>query len=506
MRPTTGAADTQSSKRREHPSQSDPFSRVWASLIFDRQLPTGGRKFLRLLLAYSIKFFLPSQPPTDMSTDTSIELRMKTSTPSLFRIVRPAEEPLGAFFRPGRDGHTVIERLLTEEQIGFLGCVFDACYCATQSELIAELVERRLDAILDTNLIELATPVGHQTIRNRLPWADPFPSQPEHFSNSKCELIADQIAEFIREHGFSAVLAPSHFLQEGAKDAWVALDKRLTFSLRNRLDVKGLRAVRIYYPLAIASRDLLTPASRATIKAFLNSLPVEAIWLRIHPFGSHSSDAVLQRYISLCQHLHGLRLPLIAEKTGVLGLALLAFGAVTGIETGVSSGERFDIARLNRLSSVREPEEPYRTAARVYLPDLGISLSRKEAAEFFSVRALRRFACRNQDCCRDGSDTMIRESRRHFVNARMTEVAELSRITPTLRASEYLERILRPVTDNMSRVLAQEGLSPELRRKFETHRRKQDRWRHTLGRLSTIPRASFSAPFERHNVRNQQTA
>jgi hypothetical protein len=391
---------------------------------------------------------------------------MKTSTPSLFRVVRSAEEPLGVFFRPGRDGHTVIERILTEEQVGLLGAVFDASYCDTQSELITGLVERGLDAILDTGLMELATPVGHHSSRSKLPWADPSPSRSEDFSASKSEAIAEQITEFVAEHGFSAVLAPSHFLALGAKDAWLPADKRLVVNLRSRLNSAGLADVRIYYPLAIAARELLTPASRAAIKTFLNAIPIEAIWLRIHPFGSQSSDAVLQRYISMCQHLHGLRLPLIAEKTGVLGLALLAFGAVTGIETGVSSGERFDIARLNRANSVREPDEPYRTTARVYLPDLGLSLSRKEAAAFFSIRGLRRFACRNQECCREGSETMIKESRRHFVYARMAEVAELSRITPTLRASEYLERILRPATDNMGRVLAQDGLSAELRRKF----------------------------------------
>lgn len=431
---------------------------------------------------------------------------MKSSTPSLFRVVRAADEPLGVFFRAGRDGHTVIERVLAEKQVGLLGAVLEACYCKTQSELIGELVDRRLDAILDTGMMELATHVGHQSIRRKLPWADASPSQAEDFSTLRCEAIADQIADFIGLHGFSAVLAPTHFLHLGAKDPWLQIDKTLVFNLRHRLNSKGLSDVRIYYPLAISSCDLLVPASRVAIKTALSGLPIDAIWLRIHPFGSQSSDAVLQRYISLCQHLHGLRLPLIAEKTGVLGLTLLAFGAVTGIETGISSGERFDIARLNRPSSLRPADEPFKTTARVYLPDLGISLSRKEAAEFFTIRALRRFACRNQGCCRDGSETMIKESRRHFAYSRMAEVAELSRVTPTLRPVEYLERILRPSTDNLGRVLAQDTLSPSLRRKFETNRRKQDRWRDTLGRMSSSPPSSFSVPFERHNFRNRQTA
>jgi hypothetical protein len=85
---------------------------------------------------------------------------MKTSTPSLFRVVREAEEPLGVFFRVGKNDHTVVERILDDDRLGFLGVVFDACYATAQRELCAEIADRNLDAILDTGAMELATVVA----------------------------------------------------------------------------------------------------------------------------------------------------------------------------------------------------------------------------------------------------------------------------------------------------------------------------------------------------------
>jgi hypothetical protein len=271
------------------------------------------------------------------------------------------------------------------------------------------------------------------------------------------------------------------------------------------LDANGCDKVRIYYPLAIATKELVGSASRTALKAMLSGLPVDGLWLRVHPFGSTASDVMLQRYIVACRDLHGLGLPLVAEKVGAVGLSLLAFGAVSGLDSGISSGERFDVARLNRPLIISD-DKPFRKAARVYLPDLSTFVSRKQAEEFFTHRSLSRFACRDTACCRRGPQSMIEDPRRHFAYTRMGEIAILSRITPSLRPTEYLERLLRPVTDNIGRVLAQDGLSEALKRKFELSRRRQDRWRDTLGRMSSAKITSFSAPLERLIRRNRETA
>ena len=97
-------------------------------------------------------------------------------------------------------------------------------------------------------------------------------------------------------------------------------------------------------------------------------------------------------------------------------------------------------------------------------------------------------------------------SRRHFAFQRMDEVAKLSRVTPSLRPNEYLDRILRPATDNIGRALAYDELPETVKKKLEKSRRKQDGWRATLGEMSRAALGSFSAPIQRRIHRARATA
>jgi hypothetical protein len=317
--------------------------------------------------------------------------------------------------------------------------------------------------------------------------------------------MVEKIVQFAATNNFTAVLAPTHFLGQGPTDPWFQIDRNLVLSLRQVLDACGLKEVSIYYPLAIPGRFFLEPGALTHLKAAFSGLPIDSLWLRIHPFGSDSGDTSLRRYILACRELHTLNIPIVAEKTGVLGLALMAFGAASGVESGIASGEKFDQGRLVRP---RKPNAKFGKTSRVYISDLGIFLSRKEAEEFFALRGTRQFACRNTQCCSRGFESMIDDSRRHFAYSRMGQVALLSRLTPSLRPMGYLEDILRPGTDNLSRILGHAQLSDDLRKKFDQSRRRQDGWRATLGQLSRQGIPSFSAPIERriHRIPAQATA
>jgi hypothetical protein len=134
--------------------------------------------------------------------------------------------------------------------------------------------------------------------------------------------------------------------------------------------------------------------------------------------------------------LHCLNTPIIAEKTGVLGLALMAFGATSGVESGIASGEKFDHGRLTRP---RKQGGKFAKSPRVYIPDLGLFLNRDEAKNLLSLRGMHHYGCRDTQCCSRGIDSMIEDSRRHFAFTRMGQVAHLSRITPSLRPMGYHE-------------------------------------------------------------------
>ena len=124
----------------------------------------------------------------------------------------------------------------------------------------------------------------------------------------------------------------------------------------------------------------------------------------------------------------------------------MAFGAVGGIESGITLGERYDIGQFKRPP--REGEKRFSPQARVYIAELSTFLKAKQAEEFFEIRGMRsRFGCRDSDCCRRGVTDMTRDPRSHFLRQRPGEVTAMGRQPEALRASTYLDEFLRPATD-----------------------------------------------------------
>lgn len=412
------------------------------------------------------------------------------SSPPVLRLLRPTAEPLGLFVRPGHVDHRVLSQLLSEGRTAMTGVVFDPTNLSAQEELKSEVVRRNLWAILDARLMELATPGGHTNRRAALPWASPTPHRPQDLSGAAGASAARAIVEFVAQHGFNAVLL-GHYLERGAQDTWFQVDMALVREVRRQLDHRGLNSVALYYTLAVSTTVFHDSAQRAALKEQIEREDLDGLWLRVHPFGASSGHLTLQRYMQACQDFHSLNLPLITEKAGSVGLALLAFGAVGGIETGVSSGDKFDFSRLTKLPV--EGKKAFAPHARVYLPGLGLFLDRDAATSFFAHRNLKAtYGCQNPACCRRGAADTIADPRRHFVFSRMEEVGAISQVPGALRPQRYLEDTLRPATDRLGRVL-QAGIDEDLKSRLEKERRKLDGWRHTLGEMSRNENSATSA-------------
>jgi hypothetical protein len=420
------------------------------------------------------------------------------------RLVRPVQEPLGLYLRPSRNDHRVLSQLLSEGKAAISGIVFDPEYVDTHEEIRTETTQRNLEAILDPRLMELATATGCTERRASLPWGSARPHTLADFSGSAINQTAEAIAAFVVTKGFTAVLAPTHFLEEGSKDPWFQIDRSLVRALRDSLDSHGASNVAVHYPLALPTRVFFDGPQRLALKSSFDGLGIDGVWLRVHPFGSHSGHLTLQRYIAACRDLHSLSLPLVAERTGSIGLPLLAFGAVGGIESGVSSGERFDFSRLTRKRSSNGGFAPHQ---RVYFASLGAFLTRDRAEAFLQNRTVRaNFACTDTACCRRGAADMIAEPRRHFVLTRMGEVGTIGGVTPGLRAGAYLDKILRPATDRLGRAL-QLPLEAATRERFEKERRRLDGWRYTLGEMArTEPGTTYAAAPRRRILRQRRRA
>jgi hypothetical protein len=391
------------------------------------------------------------------------------------RLIRPVEPPVGLYFRPGRNDHQKLLELLAEGQLAVTGLVLDACLAARQEELRREAVEHGSEAILDPRACELATQAGFQRSGvSDLPWALGSPHVPADLSGPDGEALATEIAAFAVEHGYNAILAPTHLLTDGSRDRWLEVDVELTRVLRRALDSDGAEAVPIYYPLVVPSTVFNTRAERDRLVAAIRKAPVDAVWLRISPFGSNSGPLAIKRYIEASRDFQRVDVPLVAEHAGAAGLPLLAFGAVGGIESGITLGEHFDVRPLVRAPSNAEPFSP---PPRVYLPELGAFLTRAQAEAFFENRQMKVFfGCRNSRCCRRGSADMIADPRRHFILRRESEVTRISRAPSTVRPQLYLDDFLRPATDLGLRAAQVDKSLARVQRRLES-------WRVTLGAL-----------------------
>jgi len=319
-------------------------------------------------------------------------------TPLVPRLIRAVPPQLGTYIRPNRADHkSLLTFLANGAPAGMDGIVFDPALADIHDDLIDETHERKIDAVLDPRAMEMALPGGFVGTRRSLPWAGDEIHRCDSLRGSAGRECVKRIVDWLEPRRFSSILAPSHYLADGASDPWFDIDRELTIALREALDSAGLGNVPIYYPLAIKGGAFFESRQRAQIHAALSSLPIDAIWLRVHPFCTRSGGNVVRKFIRACADLHPSALPLVAEKSGTTGLALLAFGAVGAIESGVTLGEHFD---ANTLISPRESGKPFAPDARVYIPELQTFLTKKQARPFFENRGIRTFfACKEDGCC-----------------------------------------------------------------------------------------------------------
>jgi hypothetical protein len=335
--------------------------------------------------------------------------------------------------------------------------------------------------------MEAATPGGAVLAGvSELPWASLVTEDRASLRGAAGRKLASLIADMVSAGSFSAVLAPTHLL-EGASDSWFAADRAVATALRWELDRRDLGDVAIFYPLAIPGTILRHGSQRAILIEALKSIEIDALWLRIHPFGTTSAGPIaLRGYVEACWDLHRVGIPLVAERSGTIGVALMAFGAAGGIESGITLGERFD---SKSLAAPRDPNaKPFSPAPRVYLQDIGAFVQRASAGSLFENRQmLAALACRDAACCRRGAVDMIKDPRRHFVLRRISEVDRVGAAPAEHRPGLYLEDFLRPATDlalRASKVLP--ALVPAQQR--------LERWRFTLGAIERTGIPSVSLP------------
>ena len=391
------------------------------------------------------------------------------------RKLRPAPEPLGNFIRPGYNDHTVIAQALAEGRGSGSGLVINPLHADRQRPLIEHARAAGVETILDSKSLELSAPGGYAMHGvPELPWAAAEGMHsPLILSGMEGGRLVRNLSEYAAEAQVSAILAPTHFLDD-AESPWWTIDASLTRRLRQNLNELEMTSALIYYPVVVRTSTLMNPAVMAQLIDHLRRLPVDGVWLRLHPFGTtKSGPLVLKRYLQLCRQLHALGIPIVAEHSGSVGVALLAFGAVGGIESGVTFTDTVN------LDGVLRPPKPdarsFAPAPRVYLHQLSAFVDAQTARELLSKRGMKALhGCQDTACCPRGWVDMVANPRQHFLRQRAREVAQLSAMPFSLRPGYYMENFLRPASDRAMR-------AAEFEPSLAAVRKRLDSWRGTLG-------------------------
>ena len=415
----------------------------------------------------------------------------KSQAPSP-RVVRAAPESLGWYLRPSYVDHRAIADAVAGRSVGLHGVVFDPLYGHRHSELRHLIVERNRDAILDPKTQELGS-IGRFNQRlSASPWALDRPHGPDDFADVDARRIVDSIAQFVVEKRYTAVLAPTHYI-ESVNSPWLEIDRRSTGYLRHYLDGAGARNVPIFYSLSVSYEAFRSTEERHTILEMLKGLPIDSLWIKVSQSNTLTHAAV-RNFVKGAAEFHSLGVPLIGDMMGGLrGLSALAFGAVGGICHGVTQKEGFSAGSWTRPASSSNPGFTWPT--RIYVAPLGIHLKRKEAIAFFGARGSKsRFGCREKSCCPKGLKDMVDNPVRHSLVQRSDEIRRLSIVPEEMRAQHFLEETLRPATD--AAVFA-ESLSfdsqEHLARRMSDNRKVLERLRVGLGRfVQEGPVVSFS--------------
>lgn len=346
---------------------------------------------------------------------------------------------------PGWKEHTATQRFLTEGGRP-RGIVVNAGMEEQQHDLRIAARELELEVVLDPLVLDAAFDGGAaRGIVRRQPWSMNRTARPRDLRGTGGAKLVRGIVDAIGSLGCDAVISPSHYLSRGLSDPWWPVDYVLCVRLRRELDRRGLGDVRIYYRLSLPLALLRADSGLAgRFVRRLRKLEADGLWLLMHPAGLASSGPQnLRAILQACADLHRLRWPVVMERAGLLGQALVACGGAGGVTTGVASRETFDVRALEAMPSASGGFAP---AQRVYVAELFSYLLREDAMKFFENRLMRaRYGCQRQCCRGSGPEDSIRRPPNHYLFTKEEELRRMTRTPEHRRVTVFTGEIYQSV-------------------------------------------------------------
>ena len=354
--------------------------------------------------------------------------------------------PIGLYLHVGHNDHRDLADLVSSLPMGYSGCVLDASWINKDRGcvLVERLNSANAETVLDPMSLQAAFIGSRRSRFEELSWLSGGVHTPADWQGDYANQKLDEIVAFAVKHKFSAVLAPTHFIAS-PNDPWLAIDIANALVLKRKLQSKG---VALFYRLAISNKVIVDAEQRDAIIHSMQRLDVDALWLVIDHFSKDASIAKFSAYCEVATAFHDFGIPLVADRVGGLpGLALAAFGVVSGIAHGVAQLESFSSTALKQAP---DPEQSSGgSPTPIYLGQLGASFKSAQIVALANTRSVKRSQLFPTDLeiCPNGPNDMIKSPRRSFVLQRAKEVHFLSMAPPEMRAGEFLEKIVRPMSD-----------------------------------------------------------
>jgi hypothetical protein len=393
---------------------------------------------------------------------------------------RPSVESLGFFVRVGRNDHVEMLHLVASGERGMFGFVIEAHNIERHRELISEARRHDFDVILDPKTQQMGFVGGHSESLAALPWGLERHHNVADFEGGEERRRAAQIIEVAGANGFTQVLGPTHLLN-GPNDPWLRRDIAMMNWTADEIAQRGA-SLGLVYSLALPMALLRQPAERHAIISAVADAACDAIWLKVENFGDDATGEKTAAYIEACRDFHERGLPVVGDHVGGLpGLGVLAFGAVGGIAHGVTTQQNFKVAHWRRPPVAQSGG----VSRRVYFPQLDVLLKPKVAEVLLGTsRWIKgKCGCLDTHCCPHGLRDMIGNPARHAIYQRAREIERLSKVPQSMRARQYLNENLRPVSDIVARVAATSGMDDDLQKRLRTKQREMARLRETMAHL-----------------------
>ena len=185
---------------------------------------------------------------------------------------------------------------------------------------------------------------------------------------------------------------------------------------------------------------LRDPLQRRAFLMNLKDLPFDNLWLRISDFGSDATGIGARRYIAAVTEFLSLNKPIIVDGVaGLVGLAIVAFGAASGFAHGVAELDRFDARGWDKP----QVKGGGGNKTRFLVPGLDRLVNLQQMEQILAAPSGRRICSRNdKSCCPNGWEDTQRDPKAHYLHQRHKQVQALSAVPDLRRVQHFLDHDL----------------------------------------------------------------